>query len=123
MSLADAFIGSEDAYKGAVMAATWGHLEPKRGEIHKGTFTFIHGQHGDEDVIESNFPTMPGEGPLYFDVRSSFIFDVIQKKDLDVGVYEFVGVYRVFKNGNTRFTGDIYSTKLVRNAKMPNKRK
>lgn len=108
MSLADAFVESESRYKAQVMHATFGHLEAEPGTEHEGAFLFIYGQHGDMVVIESDFPTF-GEGPRYFADRQDFMWDQIRDNGpcSEVGVYRFVGKYKRFKNGNTRFTGKI----------------
>lgn len=90
----------------AVIYETFGHLDAKPGERHKGWFVFINGQHGDMDVVYSDFPTF-GEGPGYFHDREDFIFELTTGSGpcTAVGIYRFDGEYRVFKNGNTRFAG------------------
>lgn len=87
---------------------TWGHLDAEPGTEHEGAFLFIHGQHGDMVVVESEFPTF-GEGPEYFEHRADFIWSKVKDKGpcSEVGIYRFIGKYRLCKNGNGRFVGKI----------------
>lgn len=42
-------------HQASVMYQTFGHLDAKPGEKHKGHFVFINGQHGDLCVVHSEF--------------------------------------------------------------------
>jgi hypothetical protein len=108
MSYAEIFAETDAKYKAQIMYATWGHLDAAPGTVHKGSFLFIHGQHGDMATIESDFPTF-GEGPGYFSDRQEFIWEQVKDNGpcSETGIYLFEGAYRRFKNGNTRFTGTI----------------
>lgn len=86
---------------------TFGHLDAKPGETHKGFFVFINGQHGDMAVVYSNFPTF-GEGPGYFHDREDFICELTTGDGpcAAVGIYRFDGEYRQPKRkGSARFVG------------------
>ncbi|MEP9920585.1 hypothetical protein [Klebsiella sp. GN_Kp190] len=91
----------------AVIHETFGHLDAKPGERHKGWFVFINGQHGDMDVVYSDFSTF-GEGPGYFTDREDFIWELIRDDGpcAAVGIYRFDGEYRLPKRkGPARFVG------------------
>ena len=93
--------------RAAVTYQTFGHLDAKPGEKHKGYFVFINGQHGDMSVVYSDFPTF-GEGPGYFSDREDFIWDLIKDGGpcTAVGIYRFDGEYRMPKRkGPSRFVG------------------
>lgn len=100
-----------------VMAQTFGHLEAQPGEVHKGWFTFIHGQHGDMVVIESEFKTFD-EGPGYFNDRQEFIWAKVKDNGpcSGTGVYRFEGEYRRYKHANDkglgRFVGNVTKVKV-----------
>lgn len=108
MTLRDQFECIEAANKAIVMHQTWGHLEAEPGTKHPGWILFACGQHGDVCVIESHFPSF-GEGPLYFSNRQDYLMDLMDEGGpcRDTGVYLFSGVYRRFKNGNSRFIGKV----------------
>ncbi|WP_454777165.1 hypothetical protein [Klebsiella oxytoca] len=93
----------------AVIHETFGHLDAKPGDRHEGWFVFINGQHGDMDVVYSDFPTF-GEGPGYFTDREDFIWELIRDDGpyAAVGIYRFDGEYRLPKRkGPARFVGRI----------------
>ncbi|MCZ7836070.1 hypothetical protein [Atlantibacter hermannii] len=93
----------------AVIYETFGHLDAKPGDSHKGYFIFINGQHGDMDVVYSDFPTF-GEGPGYFHDRGEFICEqtVGGGACAAIGIYRFDGEYRLPKRkGSARFVGKI----------------
>lgn len=105
----DVFAPVEAKYKAEVMFQTWGHQDAKVGEVHHGWFTFIHGQHGDMAVLESDFPTF-GEGPGYFAHRDDFIWSKVKNDGpcSEVGLYRFDGSYRLNKRtGSGIFTGKV----------------
>jgi hypothetical protein len=98
----------------AVIHETFGHLDAKPGECHKGWFVFINGQHGDMDVVYSEFQTF-GEGPGYFTDRDDFIWELIRDDGpcAAVGIYRFDGEYRQPKRkGAARFVGKITSIQV-----------
>lgn len=98
---------AEAEHKASVMYQTFGHLDAKPGDRHKGFFVFINGQHGDMDVVYSNFPTF-GEGPGYFHDREGFIYELTAGNGscTEVGIYRFEGEYRLPKRkGPARFVG------------------
>lgn len=104
-----------------VMAETFGHLEAEPGTRHKGWFTFITGQHGDNCVIESDFPTFD-EGPGYFEDRDEFIWSKVKDNGpaSQIGVYRFEGEYRRHKkggNGLGRFVGKVTRCELTTRGK------
>ncbi|MDB2181902.1 hypothetical protein [Citrobacter farmeri] len=91
----------------AVIYETFGHLDAKPGDRHRGWFVFINGQHGDMDVVYSDFPTF-GEGPGYFNDRADFIWELIRDDGpcAAVGIYRFDGEYHLPKRkGSARFVG------------------
>jgi len=91
----------------AVIHETFGHLDAKPGERHKGWFVFINGQHGDMGVVYSEFPTF-GEGPGYHHDREDFIWELIRDNGpcAAIGIYRFDGEYRLPKRkSRARFVG------------------
>lgn len=100
MSFAEQCVLIEQHNRASVMAATFGHLEAEPGTRHPGWFTFIHGQHGNMVVIESDFPSF-GEGPGYFEDRQEFIWSKVRDNGVcsAVGIYRFEGEYRRYKKG------------------------
>nr|WP_233341351.1 hypothetical protein [Escherichia coli]UGK56845.1 hypothetical protein [Escherichia coli] len=66
-------------HQASVMYQTFGHLDAKLGEKHKGHFVFfINGQHGDLCVVHSEFSSFD-EGPSYFSDRADFIWELVKK--------------------------------------------
>jgi len=111
MSFATACEEWEAAERARVMVDTWGHLEAEPGTKHKGFFVFAFGQHGDMIVIDSDFPSF-GEGPGYFADREDYINEFVEENQSDPGVFCFTGIYKRFKNGNTKFVGKVRKVKL-----------
>ncbi len=94
-------------HQASVIYQTFGHLDAKPGDKHAGYFIFINGQHGDMDVVFSDFPTF-GEGPGYFYDREDFICKLTTGDGpcAAVGIYRFEGEYRLPKRkGPARFVG------------------
>ncbi|EPB5649094.1 hypothetical protein ACRQKW_000661 [Citrobacter braakii] len=94
-------------HQATVIYQTFGHLDAKPGDRHAGYFIFINGQHGDMDVVYSDFPTF-GEGPRYFHDREDFICELTTGNGpcTTVGIYRFDGEYRLPKRkGSARFVG------------------
>jgi hypothetical protein len=109
----EAFAPAEAKYKAAVMAATWGHLEPEPRVEYRGDIVFTHGEYGDIVVIRTRLarpnranaflPTeeLPGS-PGYFDDEQTFV----SRQRMEQGrVYKWTGKYVRFKNGRCRFSG------------------
>lgn len=100
MSLADAFAPIEQANYNIVMANTFGHLA-SNGKEFFGTILAAHTEYGEFVIIKSDFPGMDCS-PWQFDHFNDFVYDKL--KDMPVGIYRFNGKYRVFLNGNCRFS-------------------
>lgn len=102
MSMASICAQVDADNRAAVMAETWGHLEARDMKKHYGWFTFIHGQHGDMVVLESDFPTF-GEGPGYFDDRQEFIWRKVKDGGpcSEVGLYRFDGYYKMYAKASS----------------------
>lgn len=96
-------------HQASVMYQTFGHLDAKPGEKHKGHFVFINGQHGDLSVVHSEFSSFD-EGPGYFSDRADFIWELVKDGGLcsKVGIYRFEGEYSLPKRRNgKRFSGSV----------------
>lgn len=110
----ETFMEIEAENRAIVTYQTFGHLDAKPGERHKGYFVFINGQHGDMDVVYSDFPTF-GEGPGYFYDREDFICELTSGDGPcnAVGIYRFDGEYRLPKRkGSARFVGKTICIKI-----------
>ncbi|ENW0040762.1 hypothetical protein ACFKO7_004592 [Escherichia coli] len=96
-------------HQASVMYQTFGHLDAKLGEKHKGHFVFINGQHGDLCVVHSEFSSFD-EGPSYFSDRADFIWELVKNDGpcSKVGIYRFDGEYALPKRRNgRRFSGSV----------------
>ncbi|EFR0234879.1 hypothetical protein HZM05_004486 [Salmonella enterica] len=96
-------------HQASVMYLTFGHLDAKPGEKHKGHFVFINGQHGDLSVVHSEFSSFD-EGPGYFSDRADFIWELVKDGGpcSKVGIYRFDGEYALPKRRNgKRFSGSV----------------
>ena len=95
------------------------HLDGNAGENWQGQFSFAIGQDGDVIVVESCFGRF-GEGPIYQAARKEFIMRKIHRRRLGVGIYTFVGEYRISRPDKPgRFVGkvkhvDVFRSKNVR---------
>lgn len=111
MSLADAFIPTEQAYKNQVMNATWGHLAAKRSVKHRGYILFAAGEYGDLICIKSMFKNVP-DSPWFYQHVHDFIFKKAGKREQRGKVFRFDGHYRVCLNGVGQFIGKVRVVRL-----------
>lgn len=101
MSLADAFIEPEAAYKAAVMFQTWGHLEAKRGAVHKGYFVFSIAAYGGFHVIlDADWKDLDDSPELH-----AAMLDYVFMHGKRGKVFRLEGHVRRFKNGNYQIGG------------------
>jgi hypothetical protein len=86
-----------------VREETWGHLNPKKGQIYKGRFMFCVGgyQCVNRQLCDTSFEDTGCSPDLYEDV-SDFIHSLETKQWVD-GLYQWEGNYRKYKNGNCAF--------------------
>jgi hypothetical protein len=103
-----AFAESEGIYKAQVMAATWGHLDAKPGDIHKIKVLFCLTCYGEFTVIDYLCKTLQGGPGLYSHLNDFISRDRFKPKE--GRVYAFAGTYRVGKKGQGIFEGH---TKLI----------
>lgn len=64
-------------HQASVMYQTFGHLDAKLGEKHKGHFVLSTVKHGDLCVVHSEFSSFD-EGPCYFSDRADFIWELVK---------------------------------------------
>jgi hypothetical protein len=103
-----------DAQRQSVLQETWGHLAPKPKTTYKGFIIFCLGAWGDIVPIESQFEDLDSS-PWFYDDLKKFIRDYcieMKKKECYFGVFKFVGTYRKFKSGSSRFSGKITQINL-----------
>lgn len=105
MSLQSVHAEYDAEYKAAVMASTWGHLEPERGRNYKGVIIFAHAMWGGESVIDWKFEDLSGSPGFSSDI-ADFVSQHL-RYDADYGVYKFVGKYRRSMRGRPTFTGTV----------------
>jgi len=107
MSLASALAPIEAHNRNIVMAATFGHLAPKRGTTYPGSILFTQTEYGQLVPIRSKFEGLP-DSPWFFE----HLHDFVGEKATEAGqVYRFEGDYVTFKNGSHRFRGKITKVK------------
>lgn len=106
--MADAFAPAEAHYKNQVMAATWGHLAPKKNKIYRGYIVWALGCCGSERLN----PT-----PLYVELQGldaspwfhNCMIDFLHAHSTEDGaVFRFDGTFR-----NYKFSGTIRRLKLL----------
>ncbi len=101
MAMADAFASSEAHYRDQVLAATWGHLAPRRNKKYRGRLVYAVGCYGNDHlnptVLSCEFAELE-DSPWFYSVLTDFL----HKQEFEVGcVYEFRGAFR-----NYRFEGE-----------------
>lgn len=92
--------------RAVVMRQTWGHLDTKPGEYHPGYVLFALGTHGDIVLLDWEFEGVSAN-PWIYQELNEFVGKHIDKTDRPWGVWLFEGTYRVFKNGNHKFSGKV----------------
>lgn len=107
----EAFAELEAYNKAVATYETFGHLEPKPGK-YKGKIIFIHGTHGDIEIVDWKFKNIDSSPGMYEDINY-FIGELAEEEEAkEIGVYEFEGFFtRAKKAENNSFTGTI--TKLI----------
>lgn len=119
-SMAEIMAEPEARYKAAVMHATWGHMEAPPGTTHNGRIMFTVTEWNEAIAISSNFSTMPGSGPLFYNSLNDYISSIADKLSLEEGgVYLFRGRYVRYKNGNDKFSGVISKVITTAHAAIP----
>lgn len=88
----------EAKYRAQVQADTWGHLQAEEGK-HYGSILFAVSEYNSQGaiIIKDNFKTVESN-PWFFEALNEFI----SNSKFEAGVYNAVGYYKVFKNGNSK---------------------
>ena len=111
-----AFGTHEALYRAQVLAATWGHLEPKRNRYYDCTVVFCMTECGDYEVIRSDFgPDLGGSPGLQSDLTDFAVNEIdrweANHKDKEDGargrIFKFVGTYVRKRNGEPVWEGRV----------------
>jgi hypothetical protein len=106
--LADAFAPAEARHKARVMAATWGHLAPKRNQTYRGHIIWALGCFGDDHlnptVLECELSGLESS-PWFYEALHDFLRTHSEKAG---GLFRFDGMFR-----NYQFRGRIRALRAV----------
>lgn len=101
----DAFVPAEAQYRAEVMAATWGHLAPRKNKSYRGAIVFAIGCFDSGDLnptpIACSFDGLD-DSPWLYDAIHEFLQSGSRERYEVGGVYRFVGKFR-----NYAFIGEI----------------
>ncbi len=97
----EAFAPAESRHRQAVLADTWGHLDPKRNNKYAARVVYAVGCFGSDclnpTVIASEFEDLDSS-PWFFDSLQDFLSESAPHGDDEVGcVYEWIGTFRNYK--------------------------
>ncbi len=113
----EAFQPWEASYKAEVMAATWGHLAPKKNKRYNGVVTFAIGNYGSDHlnptVLHCDWGELP-DSPWFFDALADFLgngqrcsddesqfkIGCVYRFEGAVRNYQFKGTFRMLLNAN-----------------------
>lgn len=109
MTMEEVFAEIHRRNQNAVLSATWGHLAPEPQQVYSGTLLFALGDYGAIVPLSAKFDDLD-DSPWFYEHMSEYIGRQVMRRG--AGVYEFRGTYRMFKNGNARFSGKV--RKIVR---------
>jgi len=106
-TIAEAFAPAEARYRSQVMAATWGHLAPRKNRTYTGSITFAIGIFGSDNLnpmpIACKFVDDKGEeldgSPWFYDHMSEYLskFACEDTERKEGHVYRFEGTFRNYK--------------------------
>lgn len=106
--LADAFAPAEARHKARVMAATWGHLAPKRNRTYRGHVIWALGCFGNDHlnptVLECELSGLESS-PWFYEALHDFLRT---QSDQAGGLFRFDGTFR-----NYQFRGRVQKLRAV----------
>lgn len=107
-TFAEVFVEPEARYRAAVMHATWGHLEQKRGETQRGWFVYTITAYGAlHAILDSEWGSLDDSPGLY-----SAMMDYVGRHGKRGVVHRLEGHVTRCKNGRYRIGGRRYVVRL-----------